>query len=153
MTLFNKKRLLLILFFSLAIIIFKLFLAQFVVGEYLFNTGKPNMTIDGAIYDLNENFSVYNSKDDYAGIIGKSFNYPKLYVSHISDDYFLILLEEKSINHINGDKCQFFFSDFDPTWRDVETKLTFKWLDTENDKALEVYREFGCSIAKLRADE
>ena len=121
---------------------------QFVTGEYLFYTGKPNVVIDGTTYKVNENFSVYTSKDGYAGIIGKGFNYPKLSVSHISDEYFIKLLEVKAIKHINGDKCQFFFWDYDPTWRNAETKLTFKWLDIENENVLEVYREFGCNIAK-----
>ncbi|MEW6998770.1 hypothetical protein AADZ86_13880 [Colwelliaceae bacterium BS250] len=145
---FNKKRLLLILFFSLTLIIFQLFLVQFVIGEYLFYTGKPNVVIDETTYEVDENFSVYTSEDGYAGIIGKDLNYPKLYVSHISDEYFIKLLEVKAIKHINGDKCQFFFLDYDPTWRNAETKLTFKWLDIENENVLEVYREFGCSIAK-----
>lgn len=145
---FNKKRLLLILFFSLIIIIFKLFLVQFVVGEYLFYTGKPNIVIDGATYEVNENFSAYTSKDDYAGIIGKGFNYPKLYISHISDEYFIKLLEVKAINYINGDMCQFFFWDYSPAWRDTETKLTYQWMNTENENVLEVYREFGCAVAK-----
>jgi len=149
---FNKKYLLLILFLSLTILIYKFFLAQFLAGEYLFYTGEPSMVIDGVSYENNENFSVYTSKDDHAGIIGKSFNYPKLYVSHISDEYFTKLIEVKNIIPINSEQCQFFLWNNEPTWRDAETKLTFQWLDAENDNVLDVYREFGCSIAKLKTN-
>jgi len=147
---FNKKYLLLILFLSLTIIIYELFLSQFLAGKYLFYTGKANMVIDGTAYEVNDNFSVYQSKADFAGIIGKQSNLPKLYVSHVLDEYFIKLKEAKHIIPIHNGRCHFFVWNNAPAWRDVETKLTFTTIETEteNENVLEVYREFGCSIAK-----
>ena len=151
-----KKNILLILVLSVTFIIFELFLMKILVGEFLFYTGKPTMVIDGAAYEVNESFSAYQSEDDFSSIIGKHFNYPKLFVTHISDEFFIKLLEVESITPMNSDKCLFVLWGLSPAWRDTETKLIFKWLYNEDEKgiadesrdALEVYSEFGCSLAK-----